>query len=159
MAEPPAKKLRTSAGSGCALPKPAASFAKDSLTEDPATWAGQPIVSVEQITPAGLQLVMDFADRCKHLVERTGGGHCKLLEGKIMAAVFYEASTRTNCSFQAAMMRLGGQVIPVNSQFSSAKKGETLSDTIRCLECYCDVLVLRHPVVGSAAEAGTVYPA
>ena len=60
-----------------------------------------------QITPAGLKLVMDYADQCKRLVE-DGSGHSELLKGKIMAAVFYEASTRTNCSFQAAMLRMGG---------------------------------------------------
>lgn len=60
-----------------------------------------------QITPAGLKLVMDYADKCKRLVE-DGSGHSDLLKGKIMAAVFYEASTRTNCSFQAAMLRMGG---------------------------------------------------
>ena len=61
-----------------------------------------------------------------------------------MAAVFYEASTRTNCSFQAAMLRLGGTVIPVDSTSSSAKKGETLSDTIKCMVCmFCCMTVLQ----------------
>ena len=63
-----------------------------------------------QITPAGLKLVMDYADKCKRLVE-DGSGHSELLKGKIMAAVFYEASTRTNCSFQAAMLRMGGKIL------------------------------------------------
>merc|ERR1712151_1400464 len=66
---------------------------------------------------------------------------------------FYEPSTRNNCSFQAAMLRLGGSVISVNESSSSVAKGETLADTVRCLECYSDVLVLRHPKAGAAAEA------
>ena len=101
MAEPPAKKLRTNSSV-----QPTEAVVKDALTGDAATWKGQPVVSVTQITPEGLELVMAFADRCKELVEKEcGEGGCELLKGKIMAAVFYEASTRTNCSFQAAMMR------------------------------------------------------
>lgn len=100
--QPPKKRQRT----GDLL-------AKDALTGDASTWKGLPLTSVEQVTPAGLKLVMDYADRCKRLVE-DGVGSCELLKGKIMAAVFYEASTRTNCSFQAAMLRMGGTVIPVN---------------------------------------------
>merc|ERR1712054_751215 len=53
----------------------------------------------------------------------------------------------------AAMLRQGGSVIAVNESTSSAVKGETLSDTMRCLECYCDVVVLRHPRAGAASEA------
>jgi aspartate carbamoyltransferase len=73
--------------------------------------------------------------------------------GCILANVFYEPSTRTSCSFQAAMLRLGGSVISVAESTSSAKKGETLSDTVKSLACYCDVIVLRHPRSGAAAEA------
>ena len=130
----------------------------DALTGDAASWQGQALTSVEQITPAGLQLVFDYADAFKRLVE-DGAGACELLKGKVMAAVFYESSTRTNCSFQAAMLRMGGTVIPVDASAgggsAASKKGETLSDTIKCLECYCDVLVLRHPVKGSSDEAAS----
>jgi carbamoyl-phosphate synthase/aspartate carbamoyltransferase/dihydroorotase len=94
------------------------------------------------------------ADAMRAVVKRDGG--CELLKGRILANIFYEPSTRTMCSFAAAMMRLGGQVIPVSESSSSSQKGETLSDTIRCLECYADVLVLRHPVKGSVAEAAKV---
>merc|ERR1719261_1177240 len=80
-------------------------------------------------------------------------GSVETLKTKIIATVFYEPSTRTNCSFQAAMLRQGGSVISVNESSSSAQKGETLSDTVRCLECYCDAIVLRHPKPGSADEA------
>ena len=77
----------------------------------------------------------------------------QVMSGKVLANVFYEASTRTMCSFAAAAQRLGGGVLPVSASSSSVKKGETLQDTMRCLECYADVLVLRHPVKGSAAIA------
>merc|ERR1712178_648334 len=87
----------------------------------------------------------------RNLVVTSGGDD--FLKGKILATVFYEPSTRTNCSFQAAMMRLGGNVIAVNESSSSVAKGETLSDTVRCLECYCDAVVLRHPRAGASSEA------
>ena len=87
---------------------------------------------------------------------RTSGGDNRLSH-KILATVFYEASTRTSCSFQSAMLRLGGNVIHVDGSAggnsSAGKKGETLSDTIRCLQCYTDVAVLRHPILGSVKEA------
>jgi carbamoyl-phosphate synthase/aspartate carbamoyltransferase/dihydroorotase len=84
---------------------------------------------------------------------RTQGGDDRLAH-YVLATVFYEASTRTSCSFQAAMQRLGGSIIHVDGKgnSSASKKGETLSDTIRCLECYVDATVLRHPVTGSVGE-------
>jgi aspartate carbamoyltransferase len=86
------------------------------------------------------------------LVERFGSAD--LLQGKILANLFYEPSTRTSSSFMAAMLRLGGQVIPINNvQYSSVTKGESLPDTVRTLESYSDVIVLRHPEVGAAAIA------
>jgi aspartate carbamoyltransferase len=86
------------------------------------------------------------------LVERFGSAD--LLQGKILANLFYEPSTRTSSSFMAAMLRLGGQVIPINNvQYSSVTKGESLPDTVRTLESYADVIVLRHPEVGAAATA------
>merc|ERR1711988_721174 len=92
-----------------------------------------------------------IASQMKGLVLTSGGNDS--LKGKILATVFYEPSTRTNCSFQAAMLRLGGSTIQVNESSSSVAKGETLGDTVRCLECYCDAIVLRHPRAGAAAEA------
>lgn len=77
------------------------------------------------------------------------------LKEKIMATVFYEPSTRTRLSFESAMLRLGGQVISTEnaSEFSSAAKGETLQDTIRILNSYCDVIVLRHFNKGASQTA------
>ncbi|MEO1273539.1 MAG: aspartate carbamoyltransferase, partial [Myxococcota bacterium] len=81
-------------------------------------------------------------------------GSFDLLKGKILANLFYEPSTRTASSFAAAMERLGGSVIAINEvRYSSVAKGESLPDTVRTLECYADVVVLRHPEVGAAATA------
>lgn len=76
-----------------------------------------------------------------------------LLEGKVLAALFYEPSTRTRLSFETAMLRLGGKVINViGMDNSSVKKGETLYDTGKMVEGYADVIAMRHPEVGSVAE-------
>ncbi len=113
---------------------------------------GQHILSVRQFTPPILDYIFGVADEMRTLVERFGSAD--LLQGKIMTNLFYEPSTRTSSSFMAAMQRLGGQVIPINSvQYSSVSKGESLADTIRTLESYSDVIVLRHYEVGAAAEA------
>jgi len=77
-----------------------------------------------------------------------------LLPGKIMAALFFEPSTRTRLSFETAMLRLGGGVISVASaESSSAAKGETVVDTAKTVAQYADVIVMRHPRIGSAKEA------
>lgn len=112
----------------------------------------QDILSVKQFTPDLLDYVFKVADEMRVLVDRFGSAD--LLQGKIMANLFYEPSTRTSSSFMAAMQRLGGRVIPINSvQYSSVSKGESLADTVRTLESYADIIVLRHPEVGSVAEA------
>ena len=80
----------------------------------------------------------------------------KPLKDRIMTSLFYEPSTRTSCSFQAAMLRLGGSVIDVPVDQSSVQKGETLQDTIRTLCCYSDIIVLRHPEKGAALKAASV---
>ena len=112
----------------------------------------QDILSVRQFPPPILDYIFNVADEMRTLVERFGSAD--LLSGKIMANLFYEPSTRTSSSFMAAMQRLGGQVIPINSvQYSSVSKGESLADTVRTLECYADLIVLRHYELGAAAEA------
>ncbi|GAB9473924.1 Aspartate carbamoyltransferase [Globisporangium polare] len=115
------------------------------------SWAGENILSIEQFGVESAKRVLQVADEMRAIVKSQGA--CDLLKGKLLANVFFEPSTRTSCSFQAAMLRLGGLVVPVNESSSSSKKGETLADTIRCMECYSDVIVLRHPVKGSAAVA------
>ncbi len=71
---------------------------------------------------------------------------------QILSTVFYEPSTRTQSSFTSAMLRLGGTVIPFNQATSSVVKGESLDDTMQTLQCYSDVLVLRHPEKGAVAN-------
>lgn len=69
------------------------------------------------------------------------------LKGKILASLFYEPSTRTRLSFESAMMRLGGNVLSMENatESSSSTKGETIEDTIRIVDNYADIIVLRHP--------------
>jgi carbamoyl-phosphate synthase/aspartate carbamoyltransferase/dihydroorotase len=112
---------------------------------------GVSLTAIKALSRAQIAEILRVAGQMRELVGTKGGD--EFLKGKILASVFYEPSTRTNCSFQAAMLRQGGSVITVNESSSSAQKGETLSDTVRCMECYCDVIVLRHPRAGAAAEA------
>ena len=118
---------------------------------------GQDIISVSQFDRTKLDYILNVANEMKVVVERFGGAD--LLQGKILSNLFYEPSTRTSSSFMAAMLRLGGQVIPINNvQYSSVTKGESLPDTVRTLESYSDVIVIRHPDVGSAATAWASTP-
>jgi aspartate carbamoyltransferase catalytic subunit len=80
------------------------------------------------------------------------------LEGRILATLFYEPSTRTRLSFESAMMRLGGHVISTENarEFSSAIKGETVEDTVRIVAGYADAIVIRHFEQGAAARAASV---
>ncbi|MBR4213729.1 MAG: aspartate carbamoyltransferase [Bacteroidales bacterium] len=83
-----------------------------------------------------------------------------LLDGKVVATLFFEPSTRTRLSFESAVNRLGGRVIGFSDpNISSVSKGETLKDTIRIVSNYCDLIVMRHPLEGScryASEVATV---
>lgn len=79
------------------------------------------------------------------------------LHGYILATLFFEPSTRTRLSFEAAMQRLGGSVIGfASADATSVAKGETLADTIRTIDQYADAIVIRHPRIGSAEEAAAV---
>jgi aspartate carbamoyltransferase catalytic subunit len=112
----------------------------------------QSILSVKQFDRDDLAYIFGVAHEMQEMVRRVGS--FDLLKGKILASLFYEPSTRTSSSFTSAMERLGGSVIPINEvRYSSVSKGESLPDTIRTLECYADVIVLRHPETGSAALA------
>ena len=80
--------------------------------------------------------------------------YSKACDGKIMATLFYEPSTRTQMSFQTAMLRLGGRIIGFdNPQTSSVAKGENLKDTTKIVSSYSDILVIRNPKEGSAKAA------
>jgi len=117
-----------------------------------APWYGKDILSIKQFGREDLEYVYAVAHEMHDMVDHIGT--FDLLKGKILANLFYEPSTRTSSSFTAAMERLGGSVIPINEvKYSSVAKGESLPDTVRSLECYADVIVIRHPEVGSAALA------
>jgi aspartate carbamoyltransferase catalytic subunit len=113
---------------------------------------GQDILSVRQFDRERLEYLFALAEEMRTIVKREGSSN--ILRGRVLACLFYEPSTRTSSSFIAAMSRLGGSVIPINEvRYSSVTKGESLRDTIRTLECYSDVIVLRHPEMGSARIA------
>ena len=117
-----------------------------------APFYGRDILSVKQFDRGDLEMIFGVAHEMEEMVRRVGS--FDLLKGKILASLFYEPSTRTSSSFTSAMERLGGSVIPINEvRYSSVSKGESLPDTVRTLEAYADVIVLRHPETGSAALA------
>jgi aspartate carbamoyltransferase len=113
---------------------------------------GKDILTVAQFTRDDIEYVFGVAEAMRTMVAHVGT--FDLLKGKILANLFYEPSTRTQSSFMAAMQRLGGSVIPISGvAYSSVSKGESLPDTVRTLECYADVIVLRHHEQGAAAIA------
>ncbi len=115
-------------------------------------FVGKDILSVKQFDRDRLEYLFALAEEMRTLVKREGSSN--ILAGRVLASLFYEPSTRTSSSFIAAMTRLGGGVIPINEvRYSSVMKGESLPDTIRTLECYADVIVLRHPELGAAQMA------
>ncbi|MGQ1909468.1 aspartate carbamoyltransferase [Marinifilum sp. RC60d5] len=80
--------------------------------------------------------------------------NCNLLEGKVVASLFFEPSTRTRLSFETAISRMGGRIVGfTDSSSSSVTKGETLKDTTKMVSNYCDLIVMRHPIEGSARYA------
>lgn len=118
-------------------------------------FTGKHIISVEQFDRDDLTTLFDSTVSIRRRMVQDDRGLLQLGAGKVMATLFYEASTRTDMSFQAAMSHLGGQVITASNgvSFSSSYKGENLADTVRAVGCYADVIVLRHPQVGSSYEA------
>ena len=89
-------------------------------------------------------------------IEKDPGRYSKVCEGKKLATCFYEPSTRTRLSFEAAMLNLGGEVLGFSeASSSSAAKGESVSDTIRVVSCYADICAMRHPKEGAAYVAAS----
>lgn len=115
------------------------------------TFAGRHVISIADFTRTDIIHVIETAGR----LERDP--RPDLLDGRLMATLFFEPSTRTRLSFEAAMNKLGGKVIGFSDVGStSAKKGESLADTIRMVEQYADAIVIRHPRDGSARVASEV---
>ncbi|XP_039962623.1 CAD protein [Bactrocera tryoni] len=110
------------------------------------------ILSVDMFSKEHLNEIFNLAQLLKSRVSKDRPLD-DILRGKIMASIFYEVSTRTSCSFAAAMQRLGGRVIYMDQTSSSVKKGETLEDSISVMAGYSDVIVLRHPEPGAVARA------
>src|SRR3979411_1524766 len=112
------------------------------------------VISSQQFSRTILEELFARSEEIKREPHRFMGR----LNGRVMAALFYEPSTRTRLSFEAAMMRLGGQTMGTDNarEFSSAAKGETLEDTIRIVSGYADVIVVRHNEEGAAKRAAAV---
>ena len=89
-------------------------------------------------------------------IEKDRSRYAHVCDGKKLATLFYEPSTRTRLSFEAAMLNLGGSVLGfASADSSSATKGESVSDTIRVISCYADICAMRHPKEGAAYVAST----
>ncbi|MGH9405421.1 MAG: aspartate carbamoyltransferase [Terriglobia bacterium] len=102
--------------------------------------------------------LLSLFEQSREMEDVAARGGVNDYQHRIMAALFYEPSTRTRFSFEAAMHRLGGRVITTENarEFSSVSKGETLEDTIRILNGYADLIVIRHFEVGAAQRAAAV---
>lgn len=111
------------------------------------------ILSCNQFTRESLEKLLDLAQNIKENPKK----YSNSLEGKIIAPIFFEPSTRTRLSFETAALKLGAKLITTeNAQNSSTKKGETLKDTIKIIEGYADAIVMRHSSDTSAEEAASV---
>ena len=101
-------------------------------------------------TPEETNNILDFADRI--ITNRSAYAH--IADGKKLATLFYEPSTRTRLSFESAMLSLGGQTLGfAGAEQSSATKGETVADTARVISCYADIIAMRHPKEGAPLRA------
>lgn len=110
---------------------------------------GKSFITVDHLDNADINLLFEKADWMKKLVGKYGGD--ERLKGKVMAALFYEPSSRTFSSFITSMQRLGGAIIPLNGMgATSVAKGETLEDTAKVFSSYADIIVIRHNQAGSA---------
>ncbi|MFX0548619.1 aspartate carbamoyltransferase [Hathewaya histolytica] len=107
---------------------------------------GRHLIDPMDFSVEELNEILDFAQRIIEDPEK----YAHICDGKILATLFYEPSTRTRLSFEAAMLRLGGKVLGFSeAKSSSAAKGESVADTIRTIECYADIAAMRHPKEGA----------
>ncbi len=110
------------------------------------------LISIDDLSKSDILRILDRAEEFEDVAR--GERKLRILEGKILANLFFEPSTRTRMSFEVAMKRLGGDVINMTAQeASSIAKGETLADTIRVVSKYSDAIVIRHPLIGAARFA------
>jgi len=117
------------------------------------SFKGRDIVSIRDFNRDEVEHVLNVA----RLMEPLAMGGSKMLDGKVLSNIFFEPSTRTRLSFESAILKLGGNYISIpESQVSSVVKGENLVDTIRVMENYADVIVLRHFLEGAARLASEV---
>ena len=111
---------------------------------------GRDIISIKDFSRTDIDWLLEKTDSMEAYAE-TGS---EVLRGKVMGALFYEPSTRTRLSFESAMMRLGGCVTGfAEPKVASVEKGESLADTVRTVENYTDIIVIRHPLEGAARLA------
>ncbi|MEA4825753.1 MAG: aspartate carbamoyltransferase [Clostridium sp.] len=111
---------------------------------------GRNLIDPMDFTLEELEELFNLADK---IIENPKK-YSKVCEGKLLATLFYEPSTRTRLSFEAAMLRLGGKVLGFSdSNSSSVSKGESLGDTIKTVGCYADIIAMRHPKEGAARVA------
>ncbi|HEY5593173.1 MAG TPA: aspartate carbamoyltransferase, partial [Paludibacter sp.] len=111
------------------------------------------LVSIADYSKAEILAILDSA------ADFEANPNRKTLDGKVIATLFFEPSTRTRLSFETAVVRLGGSIIGFSdAATSSSSKGETLNDTIRMVSCYADAIVMRHPLEGAARYAAEVAP-
>jgi aspartate carbamoyltransferase catalytic subunit len=109
------------------------------------------LISINDYSKEDIIKLLDLAEEFEKNPDQ------KILEGKVIATLFFEPSTRTRLSFESAINRLGGKVIGFASKDSSSvQKGESLKDTIKTVNNYCDMIVMRHPLEGSARFASEV---
>lgn len=114
---------------------------------------GRDIISIEDFS----RKEIDYILKSSRNMESIASKGSDLLKRKILATLFFEPSTRTRLSFEAAMLKLGGSIIGfADADITSVKKGENLSDTIRTIENYADIIALRHPLEGSAKLAAEI---
>ena len=141
------------------LPAPMHGIAIDRLHDllaQPSAFKHAHVLSVKDYTRNDLHLLFTVAQEMRLGVDREGV--LSTLKGRVLCTMFYEPSTRTSSSFDAAMQRLGGRTIAIATSHSSVQKGETLQDTLRTLSSYGDAIVLRHPEESSVDVARKFSP-
>lgn len=108
------------------------------------------ILTVDDLSPKAIDRFIRKAYKYKRKKKT------KRLKNKIIGQLFFEPSTRTHCSFESAVYRSGGNTINFHKDQSSIKKGESLEDTVKTMEQYCDALVIRHPDKGSVSKCASI---